>query len=63
MPFSRLAPLGSSFSTNMAVGELIEAGGRFRAEGQAWGTVGDEVSKKDGTRLATDIYITVNKKF
>jgi hypothetical protein len=46
MPFSRLAPLGSSFSTNMAVGELIEAGGKFRAEGQAWGTVGDEVSKK-----------------
>jgi hypothetical protein len=33
MPFSRLAPLGSSFSTDMAVGELTEAGGKSRAMG------------------------------
>jgi hypothetical protein len=46
MPFSRLAALGSSFSTDMAMGELVEAGGKSRAEGQAWGTAGDEVSKK-----------------
>jgi len=32
MPFSRL---GSSFSTDMAVDELVEAGGKSRAEGQA----------------------------
>jgi len=44
MPFSRLP--GSSFSRDMAVGELVEAGGKSRAEGQAWGTAGDKVSKK-----------------
>jgi hypothetical protein len=34
MPFSRLASLGLSFSTDMAVGEFgVEAGGKSRAEG------------------------------
>jgi hypothetical protein len=43
VPFSRLA---SSFSTDIAVGELVEAGGKSRVEGQAWGKAGDKVSKK-----------------
>jgi len=46
----------------MAVGELVEAGGRSRAEEWAWGTAGDKCRKKSGTRRATDIYMTVNQK-
>jgi hypothetical protein len=52
MPFSRVAALGSSSSTDMAVGELVDAGGRYMAEGQAWGTAGDEVSKKGRHRTS-----------
>jgi hypothetical protein len=65
MPFSRLGPLDSSFSTDMAVGELVEAGGKSRAEGQTWEMAGDEVSKKGRHKTSNRHlqYMTVNKKF
>jgi hypothetical protein len=53
---SKLAPLRSSFSADIAMGELVKAGGKSRAEGEAC-TVGDEVPKKGGTGPATDIYM------
>jgi len=62
MPFfSRLAPLDSSISTDMAVGELVEAGGKSRAEEQAWGWQEMKCRQKGGTRPVTDICMTVNK--
>jgi hypothetical protein len=65
MPFSRLGPLDSSFSTDMAVGELVDPVGKPRAVGQTWGMAGDEVSKK-GWHKTSSRYLyddTVNKKF
>jgi hypothetical protein len=58
MPFSRLGPLDSSFSTDMAVGELVDADGKSGAEEQTWGMAGNEVLKKGGTSAAADIYMT-----
>jgi hypothetical protein len=54
MPFSRLVALGSSFSTDMTVGELVETGGKSRAKGQTWGIAREEVWKKGQYRTSNE---------